>query len=289
VERYLGSGHRDRPRFDASADGPALEHWPVRRPRSHHPDWASGRLRRTGCSGRHQFAGLDQAPRNIVFTSAAPGGKTTSVANFGVVAAEGGSLSTSRRFGHAPGPPKLFGLRAPEAQHRLLMAPLADLAQSTATRPVGPHRVGRCRPILPTGGLEAHARLSVGGEGFRPRALRQPPVISVTDGIALAAQCDGVVLVIPVGAIAPGDPACRRANRGRETGFWGRPEQRGSSRWLLLQVLSYYRGYQGYYSGDGKVGDPAVVHAVTFDCWGTLCSTARAATGATARRLASKH
>src|SRR5437870_13389228 len=39
-----------------------------------------------------QFAGLDQAPRNIVFTSAGPGeGKTTSVANFGVVAAEAGS------------------------------------------------------------------------------------------------------------------------------------------------------------------------------------------------------
>src|SRR5262249_62245284 len=39
-----------------------------------------------------QFAGLDEPVRNIVFTSAAPGeGKTTSVANFAVVAAEAGS------------------------------------------------------------------------------------------------------------------------------------------------------------------------------------------------------
>src|SRR5437899_11038837 len=59
-----------------------------------------------------QFAGLDQAPRNIVFTSAGPGeGKTTSVANFGVVAAEAGSRvclvdSDLRR----PALHRLFGL-----------------------------------------------------------------------------------------------------------------------------------------------------------------------------------
>src|SRR5262250_2114504 len=84
-----------------------------------------------------QFAGLDQPARNIVFTSAAPGeGKTTSVANFAVVAAEAGSRvclidSDLRR----PALHRLFGLPNVSGLSTALLGGLrlADLAQPTAT------------------------------------------------------------------------------------------------------------------------------------------------------------
>src|SRR4029450_2734825 len=82
-----------------------------------------------------QFAGLDQPARRIVFTSAAPGeGKTTSVANFGVVAAEGGSRvclidSDLRR----PALHRLFGVDNTRGLSTALLhnLPLADPAQPT--------------------------------------------------------------------------------------------------------------------------------------------------------------
>src|SRR5499427_7271229 len=84
-----------------------------------------------------QFAGLDEPAHNIVFTSAAPGeGKTTSVANFAVVAAEAGSWvclidSDLRR----PALHRLFGLPNVSGLSTALLHgnSLADLAQPTAT------------------------------------------------------------------------------------------------------------------------------------------------------------
>jgi capsular exopolysaccharide synthesis family protein len=208
-----------------------------------------------------QFAGLDQAPRNIVFTSAAPGeGKTTSVANFGVVAAEAGSRvclvdSDMRR----PALHKLFGLQNTRGLSTALLhgLPLADLAQPTATPGLS---------VLTSGPLPPNPAELVGSKRMRElfeSAVKDfdlvlcdsPPVISVTDGIALAAQCDGVVLVVRVGAIA--HEAIRRA-----------AEQIEAVKSRILGVVlnsvdlrrdgysykyyRYYRSYQGYYSENGK-------------------------------------
>src|SRR5215831_1554575 len=81
-----------------------------------------------------QFAGLDQPARSIVFTSAAPGeGKTTSVANFGVVAAQGGTRvclvdSDLRR----PTLHRLFGM---DNAHGLTTALIEGLPFSDVARP----------------------------------------------------------------------------------------------------------------------------------------------------------
>src|SRR4029450_11520173 len=82
-------------------------------------------------------AGLDGPARNIVFTSAGPGeGKTTSVSNFAVVAAEAGARvclidSDLRR----PALHRLFGLQNSGGASTVLLhgLPLAELAQPTAT------------------------------------------------------------------------------------------------------------------------------------------------------------
>jgi capsular exopolysaccharide synthesis family protein len=155
-----------------------------------------------------QFASVDQAPRNIVFTSAGPGeGKTTSVSNFAVVAAEAGSRvclidSDLRR----PTLHKLFGLQNGSGLSTALLhgVKAADLAQATATPLLS---------VLTSGPLPPNPAELVGSKRMRELfesatndfdlvLCDSPPVISVTDGIALAAQCDGVVLVIRAGMIA---------------------------------------------------------------------------------------
>jgi len=155
-----------------------------------------------------QFAGLDQPCRSIVVTSAAAGeGKTTSVANFGVVAAQGGSRvclvdSDLRR----PVLHRLFGLDNASGLTTALLEdlPFGDLAQATRVPNLW---------VLPSGPLPPNPAELVGSKRMR-EALQQavskfdlvlcdsPPVIAVADGVALAAQCDGVILAIRVGTVA---------------------------------------------------------------------------------------
>ena len=208
-----------------------------------------------------QFAGLDEAPRNIVFTSAAPGeGKTTSVANFGVVAAEACSRvclldSDLRR----PTLHKLFGLQNSSGLSTALLhgLPLAKLAQKTATAGLS---------VLTSGPLPPNPAELVGSKRMRELfesaandfdlvLCDSPPVMSVTDGIALAAQCDGVVLVIRAGAIA--HEAIRRtaeqieAVKSRILGVvLNNVDLRRDG--YFYKYYRYYRAYQGYYSENGK-------------------------------------
>jgi len=208
-----------------------------------------------------QFAGLDQAPRNIVFTSTGPGeGKTTSVANFGVVAAEAGSRvclidSDLRR----PALHRLFGLQNGRGLSTALLhgLPLAELAQPTATPSLSVLTSGPTppNPAELVGSKRMRELFESAATDFDLVLCDSPPVISVTDGIALSAQCDGVVLVIRVGAIA--HEAIRRA-----------VEQIEAVKSRILGVLlnsvdlrrdgyyykyyRYYRHYQGYYSENGK-------------------------------------
>jgi len=208
-----------------------------------------------------QFAGLDQPARSIVFTSAAPGeGKTTSVANFGVVAAEAGSRvclidSDLRR----PALHRLFGLQNTKGLSTALLhgLPLAELAQPTATPSLSVLTSGPAPPNPAE--LVASKRMrelfESATKDFDLVLCDSPPVISVTDGIALAAQCDGVVLVIRVGAIA--HEALRRvadqieAVKSRILGVvLNSVDLRRDG--YNYKYYRYYRAYQGYYSENGK-------------------------------------
>jgi len=207
-----------------------------------------------------QFAGLDQPARNIVFTSAAPGeGKTTSVANFAVVAAEAGSRvclidSDLRR----PALHRLFGLQNGRGLSTALLHgfPLAELAQPTATSRLSVLTSGPPppNPAELVGSRRMRELFESAVPDFDLVLCDSPPVISVTDGIALAAQCDGVVLVIRAGMVA--HEALRRA-----------AEQIEAVKSRILGVVlnsvdlrregqykyyRYYRSYQGYYGNNGK-------------------------------------
>ena len=207
-----------------------------------------------------QFAGLDAPARNIVFTSAAPGeGKTTSVANFAIVAAEAGSRvclidSDLRR----PALHRLFGLQNGRGLSTALLHgfPLAELAQPTATSRLSVLTSGPPppNPAELVGSRRMRELFESAVPDFDLVLCDSPPVISVTDGIALAAQCDGVVLVIRAGMVA--HEALRRA-----------AEQIEAVKSRILGVVlnsvdlrregqykyyRYYRSYQGYYGDNGK-------------------------------------
>jgi capsular exopolysaccharide synthesis family protein len=205
-----------------------------------------------------EFARLDRPCRSIVITSASVGeGKTTTVANFGVVAAQAGSRvclidSDLRR----PALHRLFGLGNSRGLSTALVEglPFAEVAQPTRIPNLS---------ILPSGPLPPNPAELVGSKRMRELLeaassdfdlllCDSPPVISVSDGIALAAQCDGVVLVIRAGKI-PHDVVRRTA------------EQIEAVKGRILGVLlnsvdlrrdgyyyDYYRYYRAYYGGDEK-------------------------------------
>jgi capsular exopolysaccharide synthesis family protein len=79
-----------------------------------------------------------------------------------------------------------------------------------------------------------------------------PPVISVADGVALAAQCDGVILVVRVGTV-PQDVIRRAAEQIQAV--------KGKIIGVLLNSVNlkrdgyyydYYRYYRAYYGDDKK-------------------------------------
>jgi len=162
-----------------------------------------------------QFAGLDHPCRSIVITSASAGeGKTTTVANFGLVAAQGGARvclvdSDLRR----PALHRLFGL---ENTYGLTTALVEDVPFEKACRasripnlfvltsgPPAPN------PAELVGSKRMKDLLEGAYSTFDLIICDSPPVVSVADGVALAAQCDGVLLVVRSGKIA--NEVARRA------------------------------------------------------------------------------
>jgi len=154
------------------------------------------------------FAGLDQPCRSIVVTSAGPEeGKTTSTANFGVVVAQAGSRvcmidSDLRR----PSLHKLFRIENARGLTTALVEglPFADVAQPSGVPNLS---------ILPSGPIPPNPAELVGSHRMRDSIQEatksfdlvlcdSPPVMAVGDAAALAALCDGVVLVIQVGRTA---------------------------------------------------------------------------------------
>jgi capsular exopolysaccharide synthesis family protein len=154
-----------------------------------------------------QFAGLDHKCRSIVVTSSSPGeGKSTTVANFGVVTAQTGSRvclidSDLRR----PTLHRIFGLGNSRGLTTALLEGLAfaEVAQPTAVPGLS---------VLTSGPLPPNPAELVGSNRMREALdgatgdydmilLDSPPVVSVADAVALATFADGVVMVVQAGKV----------------------------------------------------------------------------------------
>jgi capsular exopolysaccharide synthesis family protein len=154
-----------------------------------------------------QFAHLDRPCRSILITSASAGeGKTTTAANFAVVAAQAGSRvclvdADLRR----PGLHRAFGLENTRGLTTALLEDftLADVAQPTLVPTL---QVVTSGPLPPnpaelSGSNRMRQLIEVGSSSFDLVILDSPPVIPVSDGIALSAHSEGVIMVVKVGTV----------------------------------------------------------------------------------------
>ena len=209
-----------------------------------------------------QFAGLDQPQRTLVVTSASAGeGKTTTVANFGVVNAQAGARTCVvdadlRR----PTLHRVFGLPNDRGLTTALIdgQPLAKYAQPTRIPGLS---------VLTSGPLPPNPAELVGSRRMREllqQALADfdmvvcdtPPIVAVSDAVALAAQCDGVILVVRTGTV-PQDVIKRavgqiEAVKGRIVGvLLNRVDLRRDG-----YYYDYHRYYRSYYGAENQGDDP---------------------------------
>lgn len=197
-----------------------------------------------------QFAGLDRPCRTIVVTSATPSeGKTTTAANFSVVCAQAGSrvclVDADLR---KPSLHRVFGMDNQRGLTTALLEgkSLMDVAASTRVPGLSVVVSG---PLPPNhaelaASQRMHDLLESATRDFDLVICDSPPVLSVSDAVALSAQCDGVILVVRVGKVSTA--AVRRA-----------AEQIDAVKGRILGVLlnrvnmrrdGYYSEYQGYYN-----------------------------------------
>jgi capsular exopolysaccharide synthesis family protein len=155
-----------------------------------------------------QFAHIDTPCRSIVVTSASAGeGKTTTAANFAVVAGQAGSRvclvdADLRR----PGLHRAFGLENTRGLTTALLDQdftLADVAQPTLIPTL---QVVTSGPLPPNpaelaGSSRMRQLIEEGSASFDLVILDSPPVIPVSDGIALAAHAEAVIMVVRVGTV----------------------------------------------------------------------------------------
>jgi protein-tyrosine kinase len=202
-----------------------------------------------------QFAGLDQPCRTILVTSAGPEeGKTTSAANFGVVAAQAGSRvcvvdSDLRR----PTLHRLFKLGNTRGLTTALVEGLsfAEVAQPTTVPNLSILTSGPLppNPAELVGSHRMREGLQAATESFDLVLCDSPPLMAVGDASALAALCDGVVFVIRAGK-TPNDVLRRVVDqiesvKGRILGVvLNRVDLRRDGYYY------YYRAYQRYYGAD---------------------------------------
>jgi capsular exopolysaccharide synthesis family protein len=204
-----------------------------------------------------QFAGLDLPVRTLVVTSASAGeGKSTTAANFAVVTAQAGSRvclidADLRR----PTLHETFNLK----NNRGLTAALVDggslveVAQRTRIPNLSVVSSGP-RPPNPSELLSSKRMrevLTASHKDFDLVLCDSPPVIPVSDAVALAAQCDGVILVVRAGDVPAA--ALRRAAEHIQ-------KVKGRILGVLLNEVNlregyhadYYRYYRAYYGPDMK-------------------------------------
>jgi capsular exopolysaccharide synthesis family protein len=206
-----------------------------------------------------QFAGLDHKCRTILMTSASPGeGKSTTVANFGVVMAQTGSRvllvdSDLRR----PTLHRVFGLSNNRGLTTALLEglPFSQIALPTSianlfvltSGPVPPN------PAELVGSNRMRESLEAAVGEFDMVLLDSPPLVSVSDAVALAAFTDGVVLVVQTGKV-PHEVIRRAAGQIQAV--------KGRILGVVMNAVNlkrdgyyydYYRYYHSYYSpGEGK-------------------------------------
>ena len=208
-----------------------------------------------------QFAGLDRPHHTFVVTSAGAGeGKTTTVANFGVVNAQAGVRvclvdADLRR----PSLHRVFGLPNEQGLTTALVSdqPLAKVAQATRVPGLSVLTSGPLppNPAELVGSRRMHELLQQATADFDMIVCDTPPIVAVSDAAALAAQCDGVILVVRTGTV-PQDVIKRavgqiEAVKGRILGVvLNRVDLRRSG-----YYYDYYRYYRSYYGGDNHGTD----------------------------------
>ena len=205
-----------------------------------------------------QFAGLDRPCRTIVVTSATPAeGKTTTSANFSVVCAQAGSrvciVDADLRK------PSLHRVFRMDNQRGLTTAllegkTLADVAVPTTVPGLSVVVSG---PLPPnhaelSASKRMHDLLEAAGRDFDLVICDTPPILFVSDAAALAARCDGVILVVRMGGVSIA--AVRKAAeqidavKGRILGVvLNRVDMRSDG-----YYAEYHRHYKGYYGEDAK-------------------------------------
>lgn len=165
-----------------------------------------------------QFAALDRPVRTIVITSTIPEeGKTTTAANFAVVIAQAGSrvclIDTDLR---RPILHHLFGVSNERGLTNALVEglPLAKIAQATRVPNLSVVTSGPLPPVHGelVGSKRMRDLLDASVSDFDLVLCDTPPVMAVSDAVALSAQCDGVILVVRVGA-ASADAVRRTAKQ----------------------------------------------------------------------------
>jgi len=149
-----------------------------------------------------QFAGLDRPCKTFVVTSATPSeGKTTTAANFAVVCAQAGSrVCLVDGDLRQPTIHAVFGLDNERGLTTALIEgkSLADVAVPTRVPNLSAVTSG---PLPPNhaelaASRRMHDLLEGGTRAFDMIICDTPPVLAVSDAIAFAAQCDGVILVV---------------------------------------------------------------------------------------------
>jgi protein-tyrosine kinase len=201
-----------------------------------------------------QFAGLDRPCKTIVITSATPAeGKTTTAANFAAVCAQSGSrvLLVDGDL-RKPTLHKIFGLDNQRGLTTTMIEgkSLADVAILTRVPNLSVVVSG---PLPPShaelaASRRMHDLLETATRDFDLIVIDTPPVLLVSDAVALAAQTDGVILVVRGGKTSA--EAARRAAeqidavKGRILGvLLNRVDARNSS--YYADHGSYYDAYYG--------------------------------------------
>jgi protein-tyrosine kinase len=154
-----------------------------------------------------QFASLDQPHRILIVASASAGeGKTTTVANFGVVNAQSGlRVCVIDADLRRPALHRIFGLPNQRGLTTALLEdqPIVTLVQPTRIPNLSVLTSGPSapNPAELVGSKRMRQLLEAATADFDLLVCDTPPIVAVSDAVSLAAQCDGVIFVVKTGAV----------------------------------------------------------------------------------------
>ncbi len=164
-----------------------------------------------------QFAGVDKKLKTILFTSSMPDeGKSTVIANLGIVMAEAGSkvLIIDCDFRN-PTQHKVFHLENKGLSNHIANGKsVAEILQPSGTEGLDVLTSG---PVAPNpseilGSASMKTLLECASERYDYVLIDAPPVLPVTDAAVLASRVDGVILITAWNKI---DPAMAKESKTR--------------------------------------------------------------------------